>query len=536
MMLISIVITAQQRVIEGTIVDANTGEPIPFASVGVLGTTQGTSSNLQGQFSLPPSGKITIVVTCIGYQSQQVDSVQTGMTIRLAPKVTQLGVVVVSNKPIDGKKIVRKAFSSISDNYNSGPFLQKFFYRHYCKDDGAYGRLIEAAVDVWKDKGYRTSQTFAGEREQLRVTQLRRSLDKTSLAAGHEPIAVAAILENDIAAYQQDTEVHPSFHSNVSILRRDMEKFTFAFKGVTFYDNQEVYEIAYALKPDSALTTSGKYVPLTNISGSLFIATDTYAFVKATQKRSFENNSIQTATYYRKYDRWYYPYHIVVDGMAEGTEEHSYHIELMSVQTSTKEEDRFEGKLPTRESLLDIPYDSAYWSASAMLKTTPLEDEIIRDLGGGKSLSQQFKHYKAFHFAVRDGGVQAEEKFEWLCGDSRENRNLYLVFWSSNFKPYLLELEYAKQLNKRFRSQIQFVFLSLDDDHVRWQQTVNQYNFAADGIIHYRIGSRSKVVSKYGVEEPPAFVLIDKTGTIISEGAKPPSDPALKLAFTSLQK
>src|SRR5688572_28930958 len=164
-----------QKMVEGTIVDDESGDPIPFASIGIAGTSKGTSSNLNGQFSISVTEPISLIVTCIGYETQRVNSLEDLAMIRLRPMATQLDPIVVSNRPIDANRIIRKAFKSIPENYNVQPFLQKFFYRHYCKDDDAYGRLIEASVEVWKSKGYRSTQKSAGEKEEIRITQLRRS-------------------------------------------------------------------------------------------------------------------------------------------------------------------------------------------------------------------------------------------------------------------------------------------------------------------------------------------------------------------------
>ncbi|MFM8742456.1 MAG: carboxypeptidase-like regulatory domain-containing protein, partial [Cytophagales bacterium] len=41
-----------QLLVEGVVRDKETGLAVPFASVGVPGTTKGTSTNAEGQFSL----------------------------------------------------------------------------------------------------------------------------------------------------------------------------------------------------------------------------------------------------------------------------------------------------------------------------------------------------------------------------------------------------------------------------------------------------------------------------------------------------
>ncbi len=526
-----------QQLLEGTIVDKETGKPVPFASVGIVGTSKGTSSNLNGQFSISIAEPVQLQITCIGYESLKIYSIQVTSEIQLKPVVTTLDNVVIFDKPINAKKIVKKAFVNIPKNYNEQPFLQNFFYRHYCKDDGAYGRLIEASVEVWKNKGYKSQQKSAGEKEEIRITQLRRSLDMTEMAQGHEPISVGNILQADLVGYQEsEKSEHMSFYATVSNLKADLESYTFTFEGITHYDGQEVYEIKYIYKTDSVLTTSGKYRIRAQANGSLFITTDSYAFIKTEDEKSYGGNTIRTLAYYRRYTGQYYPYHFILDGESNNADNstHAFHIELMSVEIKKSVENKFTGHLPNREELLSIPYDSVFWTSNTVLKTTPLEDDIIRDLGGGTSLNRQFYRYQQYEMNVRDGGQNAEEKFNWLIDDSKGSRILYFIFWSGNFKSYLTELELAKRLHQQFHNKITFVFLSVDDDEMQWQQMVKQYNFYTDGIINYRIGGNSQLAKSFKVNGVPAFILVARNGEVFDSNAKRPSDPLLKDDFKFL--
>jgi hypothetical protein len=523
-----------QQLVEGNIVDKETGNPVPFASIGVVGTSKGTSSNQSGQFSISVTEPVSLKVTCIGYESLVINSLLEITLIELKPMVTQLSAIVVLDKAINAKKVLRKAFSVINKNYSVEPFLQKFFYRHYCKDDDAYGRLIEASVDVWKNQGYRAVQKQVGENEAIRVTQLRRSFDKTEMAQGHEPISIANILQADLVNYQTLAKTeHISFYAEVSNLRTDFNSYDFNCKGITYYDGLEVYEIEYTYKRDSVLTTAGNFLQLTNISGTLFITTESFAFIKTEELKIYGDNTIRTTTYYRKFADRYYPYHLIREGKSRTADNraHDFHIELMSVEVKTDPKEKFIGKVPSREELFDIPYDSIFWTSNTILKTTPLEDDIIRDLGGGSSLNKQFHRYHQYEMNVREGGKNGEEKFNWLREDSKGSRILYLIFWSGNFQSYVTELELAKRLNRQYRNKITFVLLSTEDDEKKWEETVQKFSLYTDGLINYRIGSNSTIARSYMVKDNPAFVLLAKSGSPFDLNAKKPSDPLLLQDF-----
>nr|HPM31983.1 thioredoxin-like domain-containing protein [Chryseolinea sp.] len=263
---------------------------------------------------------------------------------------------------------------------------------------------------------------------------------------------------------------------------------------------------------------------------------DTYAIIKTEEIKTYAKNTIRTTAFYGMYTGQYYPYHFILEGESHASDSssHAFHIELMSVEIKKDSENMFTGSLPGREELLNIPYDSVFWTTNTTLKTTPLEDDIIRDLGGGISLNRQFLRYKQYETNVSDGGNNGEEKFNWFKDDSKGNRILYLVFWSDNFQKYLIDLELVKQLNQKYRNKITFVFLSLDDDQERWQQTVKRFSFYVDGIIQYHIGKHSAIAKSFLINDAPDFVLISRNGEVYDSHARKPSDPLLLEDFKFL--
>ncbi|HEY3430332.1 MAG TPA: carboxypeptidase-like regulatory domain-containing protein, partial [Cyclobacteriaceae bacterium] len=396
-------VCAQQQV-DGIVIDRDTGKPVPFASLVILGTSNGTSTNLNGQFSLILADTFSIKVTCVGYESALIRSVEEAQVIKIKAIATHLDAVLVYNKAINPNKIVRKAFASVSDNYDTKSFLQKFFYRHYSKTDSAYERLTEAAVDIWKHDGYRTTRKYAGEKEEMRINQLRRSLDIKGMVQAQKPLHLSYILQADIVGYQNGmTGAGLNAMEEVSNMKADILNYSFTFNGTTNYDGQEVYKIDYARKADSVLTTSG-YRVFPETSGSLFIATDNYAFVKTEGVKRDEFNTIRSTAYYRKYGTKYYPYHLIREGESHFQGVRSFHVELMSQEIRHGEHEQFKGSEPGRKALLQIPYDSGFWSSTSILKTTPLEDDIIRNLGAGISLNKQFYLYRLYEQNVTDGG------------------------------------------------------------------------------------------------------------------------------------
>ncbi|NNF02987.1 MAG: TonB-dependent receptor, partial [Rhodothermales bacterium] len=94
-------VMAQNGTVQGTVTDADTGETIPSATIGVAGTTTGTAANFDGEYSLTLApGTYTLEVRSTGYESVQREiTLGAGETIvenfTLEETVTELGEVTV---------------------------------------------------------------------------------------------------------------------------------------------------------------------------------------------------------------------------------------------------------------------------------------------------------------------------------------------------------------------------------------------------------------------------------------------------------
>mgnify|MGYP005811138765 CR=1 FL=1 len=104
----------QDRSVTGTIVDEN-DQPLPGATVMVLGTNQGTTASFDGEFEITvPSGSDTLVFSYIGYITQEIVlNGQTTLSIKLLPDTTNLNEVVVVGYGTQKKKDVVGAISSV---------------------------------------------------------------------------------------------------------------------------------------------------------------------------------------------------------------------------------------------------------------------------------------------------------------------------------------------------------------------------------------------------------------------------------------
>lgn len=110
----AVVLSAQ---VEGTLTDAETGEPIIGATVMLAGTQQGTITDIDGSFSLPDADpqRAVLVLTYIGYQSMQVPvEGRSNLQLKLQPEASLLEEVVVIGYGTSKRSNISGAVSSIS--------------------------------------------------------------------------------------------------------------------------------------------------------------------------------------------------------------------------------------------------------------------------------------------------------------------------------------------------------------------------------------------------------------------------------------
>ena len=88
-------VSQQSQTVKGVVVDKSTGEPIIGANVLVRGTTNGVITNVNGEFILSASKSDVLVVSFVGYTTQEIPVSEKQMTIVLKEDTELLDEVVV---------------------------------------------------------------------------------------------------------------------------------------------------------------------------------------------------------------------------------------------------------------------------------------------------------------------------------------------------------------------------------------------------------------------------------------------------------
>ena len=111
-LLSSTIMYAQVSAITGTVVDA-TGEPVIGATVMEKGTSNGTVSDFDGNFTLKVEAGKLLVISYIGYQTQELPA-QNGMKVVMQDDALSLNEVVVTGYTTQRKADLTGAVSVVS--------------------------------------------------------------------------------------------------------------------------------------------------------------------------------------------------------------------------------------------------------------------------------------------------------------------------------------------------------------------------------------------------------------------------------------
>lgn len=147
----------------GQIIDVESGKPIPYTNIGIIGKSVGTASDANGFFKIELNSKFdndTLGISCIGYASKKYqirnfkDEVKDPekVKIELSPKIYHLNEVTI--KPLKSKIYILGNYCDANSSYGNA------FYSDQLGTE--VGVLIK--LPHKKDKAYlQTFRFFVGE-------------------------------------------------------------------------------------------------------------------------------------------------------------------------------------------------------------------------------------------------------------------------------------------------------------------------------------------------------------------------------------
>ncbi|WP_165200557.1 carboxypeptidase-like regulatory domain-containing protein [Muriicola soli] len=125
-------LSASAQSLRGTILDKDTGEAIPYATV-QIGLGKGTIANEEGVFGLNLNYTATdsLLISSMGYKQKRIlaSSLTDGVIIYMVPSTIELSEVLLRNRMPTAEEIIREVRAALPTNYAAEEQKYQMFYR-----------------------------------------------------------------------------------------------------------------------------------------------------------------------------------------------------------------------------------------------------------------------------------------------------------------------------------------------------------------------------------------------------------------------
>ncbi|MEJ2584222.1 MAG: carboxypeptidase-like regulatory domain-containing protein [Robiginitalea sp.] len=298
------------RQLQGEVLDAETKEPLVFATLILEKQNISTITNSEGEFLLKvPQELVTgnVEVSFLGYSSRLIPLSQfpeDAIEIYLTPSVTSLPEVDVV-VPRDARALVEETFRKRRDNYMQDPLKMTAFYRETIKKRRRNVSLSEAVVTIFK------TPYSSLRKDAVQIFKARKSTDYSKLDT------VALKLQGGpFNALYVDVMKYPDFIFGEEYL----QYYDFFFERNTRINDRLIFVIGFRQKPEiteplyrGRLYIDGERQILTSAIYSLNITNQDLASRMFVRKKPANANVYPTEVAYRvdyreKNGRWYYGY------------------------------------------------------------------------------------------------------------------------------------------------------------------------------------------------------------------------------------
>jgi hypothetical protein len=226
--------------ITGIIVDDETLEPLPYATIALKNTGKGTVSNNNGEFGLKITADLLneiLSFSYLGYFGREIPVKQAlgnNFTIRMRREFISIPEIIIRNQI--PQELISKARLSIPHNYGNNPALMTGFYREGVMKKKELQTYSEAILQIYKSA---YSGTFLSD--QIKVIKSRKieNTDSRDTLAIRLKAGLSTCLELDGAKNIFD------------FLTPDrMPLYSYRMTDIVTYDNETAYAIEFEQRED----------------------------------------------------------------------------------------------------------------------------------------------------------------------------------------------------------------------------------------------------------------------------------------------
>jgi len=226
--------------LKGRIVDRNSGDPVPFATISIAGTQIGTISNSSGSFIFKYPGifsQDSVVISCMGFKMEKfkLDQMDTSFSeILLKPEYIPIQEIII--RRTDPVYLLHSAILKIPENYYTGPVNLTTFYRESVKKGNNYIIISEAILDIFRS-GFNEEYAF----DQVKMIKGRKNVDinrtdtvTLKLKAGLQTSLFLDIVRNKPEFFNEEFFPYYTWDMTDIILDEDRYVYVITFKQHTY--------------------------------------------------------------------------------------------------------------------------------------------------------------------------------------------------------------------------------------------------------------------------------------------------------------
>jgi len=385
--------------ITGVVIDEETSEPLPFATIGLKNKGKGTVTNFNGEFGLNISSGYysdTLSVSYLGYIKREIpvkNALGSDMFISMKREFISIPEIIIRNQiPYD---ILSKARHAIAENYGTTPASMTAFYREGVLKKTEVQTYSAAVLQIYKSA---YSGSLLGD--QIKVFRSRKieNVNRSDTLAIRLKAGLSTCLDLDGVRNMFDF-----------ITLASMSDYTYRMTDIVTYDDEAAYAIEFQQLES---------VDLPLFKGTIYINTVDYAILYAefeinpllihkmkdsfisTSSRGFNTwpVSVKYTVSYRKVNERYFLSHVRGDLIFASKQkkklfstQFKVFFELAVTETSLNNVTRFE-----REELAPIHsvfsrtinnYDPLFWGNQDFLLP---EDNLLQSL---KNMNVKLKEF-----------------------------------------------------------------------------------------------------------------------------------------------
>jgi len=366
-LLFSVSAWAQEVVVQGRVVDAKTGEALPYVSI-YAGEGKGTLSNNDGAFKLTADANDLLRFSCIGYEKMTAKATELPSVIRLKPYTTVLGEVTIH--ALRNEDMLKLVIANLKQDYKKqGKMARKYFFRTMTEtDEGSY--MAEAFVMAHSVVNIRSAMMISGL--QNRDTEDNGKTLDFNFSNIHKLLEVAPMTNNS----QFWSKVLKPLQS-YSTLRKYYETHIQQIQGE---DGKNLYRIDFSLKKEISKEIESKR----NITGTAYVDADTYRLLRYDGSCNNFHVSYNMFTPYETAISFHLEYdysqgvasvsHVAIQG---STEVSRYRALLFAVGSDEEIADKMQSiDINMVSALRDAGYDSTLWAKYDIVKRTNEEERV----------------------------------------------------------------------------------------------------------------------------------------------------------------